>query len=136
MKYDFPEEEWTDRGYALGYYSYYLEEKNGKELSQAQYKRFGRSLKMELKKYLDKNKDKTELDFLEELKYLLWGMFNYKPQMRSLNYAFYFWGKVEEFKKIKEQLNEKKEEEIYIEDEPEVDKEQKRTNEIFGEFLD
>ena len=133
MKYEFPyQPKWDELKYPVGYFSYYLEEKNGKTFSEDKFGRYASIIARNRDKHLANNPNKTEEDFYEELKYLMWGVFNTKDEVRSPAYCFYFWDNLDKYKRMKKDYEADKDEIEYKESQTEVED---KIKEHFSEFL-
>ena len=124
IKYDFPDnKEWKFPGDAVSYFSYFLKEKNGKDLPNYQWARYCKHVKEQIKDGYS----------YEDMKYLLWGVFNFKEGVRSLNYCFYFWDNLNEYKTLKDKV-EKLDKQVEKIEYKEAEKEESGED-VLGEFL-
>ena len=86
----------------LAWFSKQLESNNGEGISKGEYPRYGGSIKKKLEKH---NMSLTEF------KTLLWGVMMENDKVYSPMYAFYYTGNLSRYKDIRDNLEEKKNEE-------------------------
>ena len=131
MKYEFPDKfDWEQPKDAVLYFKYYLEEKHGQELSLSG-SEFGRYCSV-----VSRNESEYEgNNFYEDLKYLMWGVFNTKDDVRSIAYCFYFWDKLNEYKEIKKEYDNQNKEVKESENYEKIEVEEEDDKEVLQEFM-
>ena len=99
IEYEFPEGKWSKPADVIGYFSYFLETKYGRQLPSNQWTKCCSQVVRLLK-------DNT----YEDLKYLLWGVANTESKFSNFGYCQYFTDKIDEYRKLKKEYDEKKDE--------------------------
>lgn len=102
MKYKFPDKLENGRD-ILKTYAEYMEEKFGRYLSDKEWGIAAGWVKRYKKEYSP-----------EEIMLTIWGVFNTKDNVRSINYCSYFFDNLNKYKKMKESVNK---ESVYSDDE-------------------
>ena len=97
VKYYFPQGEWNSPKDCIDYFNYYFKERFGKYIPRNYWGRYCKQVDKQIK----------EGHTYEDMQYVVWGVLNFENKCSSLPYCFYFWNKLDDYKKMKEEFDNK-----------------------------
>lgn len=124
IKYPYPEEESENIRDVMRYFAECYEQKNGSQLPNNYWSRMGG--------YITRLKSQHSLT-LEDLTLLVFGVFNTKPEVKSIGYIQYFIDNLDDYKELRKQYFEQKDKQAEIPEYHEI--KQEKGESPLDEFL-